>query len=117
MASTTEEVSVPHFFEGTEKRIEIDFAGEGDLREVPRRGWEEVIELSGTKILHRKETSHFTSFLLSESSLIVYPRKLVLKTCGNTVPLGSVSKIWELATEQNLDPEWFCYSRKKLLGS
>lgn len=103
------------FFEGTEKRIEVDFDGDGDLRTVVRAGWEEVVRLSATQILHHKVTPEFTSFLLSESSLIVYPQKVVLKTCGNTVPICSVHKICELARSVNLEPEWFCYSRKNFL--
>lgn len=104
------------FFEGTEKRIEIDFVGKGDLRRVPRHQWTEVVKLSGTQILHVKETPAFTSFLLSESSLLIYPATLVLKTCGVTVPIRAVSKIFELAESQGMEPEWLCYSRKNFLA-
>eukprot|EP00440_Ansanella_granifera_P002435 gb/GFBE01002646.1/.p1 GENE.gb/GFBE01002646.1/~~gb/GFBE01002646.1/.p1 ORF type:complete len:343 (+),score=86.59 gb/GFBE01002646.1/:1-1029(+) len=107
---------VPAFFEGTEKRVEIDFRGSGDLRNVPRSHWDEVIRLSGTQILNCKVTKEFTSFLLSESSLIVYPRKAILKTCGRTVPVAAVPKIFEAAKEQNLEAEWLCYSRKNFLA-
>lgn len=104
------------FFEGTEKRIEIDFAGIGDLRQVANAAWEEVVRLSQTMVLHRKETEMFTSFLLSESSLIVYPGKLILKTCGRTVPLNGVQRIFALAATVGLEPEWMCYSRKNFLA-
>jgi len=106
----------PSFFEGTEKRIEVDFAGEGDLREVPRSGWEEVVKLSATQILHQKDTAEFRTFLLSESSLVVYPRKVIIKTCGRTVPICSVSKLLQLARDAGLEPEWLCYSRKNFLA-
>jgi len=104
------------FFEGTEKRIEVDFAGEGDLRKVPNADWEEVIRLSQTLALHRKETEQFTSYLLSESSLIIYPTKLVLKTCGRTVPISGVKKMFSCASSVGLEPEWLCYSRKNFLA-
>lgn len=104
------------FFEGTEKRIEVDFVGEGDLRKVPRSAWEEVIRLSGTQILHQRDTTAFTSFLLSESSLLIYPHKVVLKTCGRTVPICGVPRVLELAEGQGLEPEWLCYSRKNFLA-
>eukprot|EP00439_Symbiodinium_sp_Y106_P068164 s1006_g11.t1 len=55
---------------GTEKRIEIDFRGEADLRNADPKCWEEVVQLSATQILNCKKTDGFTSFLLSESSLI-----------------------------------------------
>jgi len=106
----------PPFFEGTEKRIELDFAGTGDLRNVQRSGWEEVVKLSATQILHQKDTEAFRSFLLSESSLIVYPGKAVLKTCGRTVPICSVARLLELARGEGLEPEWLCYSRKNFLA-
>eukprot|EP00933_Yihiella_yeosuensis_P053332 TRINITY_DN51567_c0_g1_i1.p1 TRINITY_DN51567_c0_g1~~TRINITY_DN51567_c0_g1_i1.p1 ORF type:complete len:343 (-),score=57.48 TRINITY_DN51567_c0_g1_i1:141-1169(-) len=104
------------FFEGTEKRIEIDFSGDGDLRGAKQDDWDEVVRLSATQILNRKVTEQFTSFLLSESSLIVYPRKAILKTCGNTVPVSAVKKLKAIAQEQGLQEEWLCYSRKNFLA-
>jgi len=106
---------VPDFFEGTEKRIEVDFVGTGDLRNVPQSGWEEVVQLSSTQILRRRDTEAFSSFLLSESSLIVYPSKVILKTCGRTVPLCCITRLLELANAVGLQPEWLCYSRKNFL--
>eukprot|EP00931_Biecheleriopsis_adriatica_P122500 TRINITY_DN97494_c0_g1_i1.p1 TRINITY_DN97494_c0_g1~~TRINITY_DN97494_c0_g1_i1.p1 ORF type:complete len:343 (-),score=72.38 TRINITY_DN97494_c0_g1_i1:55-1083(-) len=106
----------PSFFEGTEKRVEIDFYGKGDLRNAPRCHWDEVVRLSGTQILNCKVTPQFTSFLLSESSLFVYPRKAILKTCGRTVPVAAVPKLREIAKEQDLEMEWMCYSRKNFLA-
>jgi len=106
----------PSFFEGTEKRIEIDFAGDGDLRKVDMSDWKEVVHLSATQILNHKEGSKFTSFLLSESSLIVYPKKAVIKTCGQTTPIGSVAKIMSAAKGVGMEPEWLCYSRKNFLS-
>lgn len=114
MAGVSEPLT-PEFFEGAEKRVEIDFAGSGDLRRVPRAGWEEVVRLSETQILNVKETPDFLSFLLSESSLIVYPQKVVLKTCGRTVPLNSVGHALALAASVSLDPEWLCFSRKNFM--
>ncbi|CAE7888218.1 amd1 [Symbiodinium microadriaticum] len=104
------------FFEGTEKRIEIDFRGEADLRNADPKCWEEVVQLSATQILNCKKTDGFTSFLLSESSLIVYPGKAIIKTCGRTVPLNAVAKILEVAKGQGLELEWMCYSRKNFLA-
>lgn len=104
------------FFEGTEKRIEIDFRGEGDLRHAPRSSWETVVTQSATQILNCKETAEFTSFLLSESSLLVYPRKTIIKTCGSTVPLSAVPTLLKIGESQGLELEWMCYSRKNFLA-
>lgn len=109
------EASLP-FFEGTEKRIEIDFAGSGDLRKVPQEGWDEVVRLSATLILNQKDTPEFRSYLLSESSLIVYPGKVILKTCGKTVPTRSIPKILSLAKTIDMSVEWLSYSRKDFLA-
>lgn len=107
---------VVQFFEGTEKRIEIDFVGAASLRGVPRAAWDEVVRLSETQILNHKRTDKFDSFLLSESSLIVYPAKFIIKTCGKTVPIRSISKMLEFARGVGLQPEWLCYSRKNFLA-
>lgn len=104
------------FFEGTEKRIEIDFRGDGSLRNAPRSDWETVVTLSATQILNCKETDQFTSFLLSESSLLVYSRKAIIKTCGSTVPLKAVPKLLSIGKEQGLECEWMCYSRKNFIA-
>lgn len=104
------------FFEGTEKRLELDFVGSGDLRTVDRSAWEEVVRLAATQILNMKSTDTFTSFLLSESSLIVYKDKVILKTCGQTVPLSSVSEIMTIASKVGLEKEWMSYSRKNFLA-
>lgn len=109
-------VAAPDFFEGTEKRIEVDFVGAGDLTKVPYAEWEEVVTRAETKILHQKVSEHFTSFLLSESSLIVYPGKVILKTCGGTVPLKSIDKLFAIARSVKMEPEWLCYSRKNFLA-
>lgn len=106
----------PEFFEGTEKRIEIDFAGAGDLRTVPQEDWDEVVRRSATLILNQKDTPEFRSYLLSESSLIVYPGKVILKTCGKTVPTRSIPKILAVASGVGMSVEWLSYSRKDFLA-
>lgn len=104
------------FFEGTEKRVEINFAGEeGDLLRVTHGEWEAVVKAAKTQVLSSMTTQGFTSFLLSESSLLVYPRQVVLKTCGTTVPLDAVRLMLALGEQQGLQPEWVCYSRKCFL--
>lgn len=106
------------FFEGTEKRLEVDFAaGDGrDLRSVPLDEWKEVVHLSRTQVLNSLSTPAFTSLLLSESSLLVYPQKVILKTCGRTVPLDGLEKIAAIGRAISMEPEWVCFSRKSFLA-
>ncbi|CAJ1446218.1 unnamed protein product [Effrenium voratum] len=98
------------------KRIEIDFRGDGDLRNAARSNWDTVVNLSATQILNSIETADFTSFLLSESSLIAPLLHAIIKTCGRTVPLNAVPKLLEIGKEQGLAVEWMCYSRKNFLA-
>uniref|UniRef100_A0A0G4F124 ornithine decarboxylase n=1 Tax=Chromera velia CCMP2878 TaxID=1169474 RepID=A0A0G4F124_9ALVE len=47
------------------------------------------------------------AYLLSESSLFVYDKKLILKTCGTTTPLLSVLPILELVVPAHLQEKTF----------
>lgn len=108
------------FFEGTEKRLEVDFAHGGgsfpDLRSVSLDEWKEVVRLSRTQVLNSITTPAFTSLLLSESSLLVYPQKVILKTCGRTVPIDALEKIAAIGRAISMEPEWVCFSRKSFLA-
>uniref|UniRef100_A0A3Q4H361 adenosylmethionine decarboxylase n=1 Tax=Neolamprologus brichardi TaxID=32507 RepID=A0A3Q4H361_NEOBR len=83
-----------HFFEGTEKLLEVWFSrqdetkGNGDLRTIP-----------------------------SESSMFVSKRRFILKTCGTTLLLQALVPLLELAREYcGFDTiENFFYSRKNFM--
>lgn len=120
MSPATPEHHTPDFFEGTEKRIEIDFASVQEVDrgclDVDSSEWREVARTAGTQVLSQKRTAEFDSYLLSESSLLVYPTKVILKTCGRTDPLACIPRITSLAKCVGLEPEWSCYSRKNFLA-
>jgi len=65
-------------------------------------------------ILHSTRNKHMASFVLSESSLFVYPYKLMIKTCGTTTLLHCVSSMQVLATEMGMEIEMIIFSRKTL---
>jgi hypothetical protein len=78
-------------FEGPEKTIEIDFvAGLGPasgIRAIPREVWDGILSHAACTILVEDHTSGMDSYVLSESSLFVFPWKIVIKTCGTTTLL------------------------------
>jgi hypothetical protein len=55
------------------------------------------------------------AYVLSESSLFVYPTKWVLKTCGTTKLLRAVPRLLEMAAELNMLPRRCKYSRASFL--
>jgi S-adenosylmethionine decarboxylase proenzyme len=109
-------------FEGSEKRIEIDFqpaAGEGSvtagLRALSRCQLDELMTLARCTIVSSRTNAHFDAYVLSESSLFVYPTKWVLKTCGTTRLLNSVPRLLELASGLGLEARRCKYTRASFL--
>lgn len=106
-------------FEGPEKLLEIWFAPAAEalpihqivleskenlsqklgFRSVTKESWAELLKLVNCEILSVISNEHIDAYLLSESSLFVYPHKLVLKTCGTTTLLKAVPDILSLAKE------------------
>ncbi|GJN21557.1 hypothetical protein PR202_gb09043 [Eleusine coracana subsp. coracana] len=106
-------------FEGYEKRLEISFSeapifadpnGRG-LRMLSRAQIDSVLDLARCTIVSELSNEEFDSYLLSESSLFVYPYKLVIKTCGTTKLLLAIPRILELAEELSLPLAAAKYSR------
>ncbi|KAL9613039.1 MAG: hypothetical protein Q9167_002385 [Letrouitia subvulpina] len=94
-------------FEGPEKLLEVWFAispeslpactaAEG-LKVVPAQVWEDMLDLVNCKVLSTVESEQVDAYLLSESSMFVFPHKLILKTCGTTTLLRGLPKILEIA--------------------
>lgn len=117
-------------FEGPEKLLEIWFAPNKDslptsaarngLRSVPRPHWEEMLDIVKCKVLSTLSSSEMDAYLLSESSMFVFPHKIILKTCGTTTTLIGIPRIMELAAEfarfpKNVQPWRVFYSRKSFM--
>jgi len=110
------------FFEGTEKLLEIWFTksngnltDKNDLRDIPREALDVILDVVNCKILSSTRTRELDSYVLSESSLFVNKRRLLLKTCGITTLLESLTPIIEAANKfSGFDAiEDVFYSRKK----
>jgi S-adenosylmethionine decarboxylase len=106
-------------FEGYEKRLEISFSeapifadtnGRG-LRALSRAQIDSVLDLARCTIVSELWNEEFDSYVLSESSLFVYPHKVVIKTCGTTKLLLAIPRILELAKELSLPLAAVKYSR------
>eukprot|EP00808_Paulinella_micropora_P011224 g67370.t1 len=105
------------FFEGPEKLLEILWLpeeGSTSLRTLPQSVWESVLKLVRCAILSKTSNDFFDAYVLSESSLFVYPNKIILKTCGTTTLLRALDCIIKIAKEKCgltlIDDLW--YSRR-----
>jgi len=106
-------------FEGFEKRLEIEFfessffaesEGRG-LRALTRPQLDEMLKVAECTIVSELSNEHFDSYVLSESSLFVYPFKIILKTCGTTKLLLSIPLILSNASNLSLSARNVKYTR------
>lgn len=87
-------------FEGPEKKLEVFFsspASADGFRQFGQSTWSDLLVEASCTILHCKQNAHFDAYLLSESSMFVYPSKVILKTCGTTGLLLVLPKLLALA--------------------
>lgn len=106
-------------FEGYEKRLEISFftpsifadpEGKG-LRSLSRTQLDEFLGPAECTIVSSLSNEFVDSYVLSESSLFVYPCKIVIKTCGTTKLLLSIPPILKLAGSLSLEVQSVRYTR------
>lgn len=106
-------------FEGFEKRLEISFfcpgifsdpEGKG-LRSLTKSQLDEILAPAECTIVSSLSNDEVDSYVLSESSLFVYPYKIIIKTCGTTKLLLSVPPILKLAEALSLNVRAVRYTR------
>ncbi|KAK2983926.1 hypothetical protein RJ640_017847, partial [Escallonia rubra] len=106
-------------FEGYEKRLEISFfepsifsdpEGKG-LRTLSKAQLDEILGPAECTIVSSLSNEHVDSYVLSESSLFVYPYKIIIKTCGTTKLLKSIPPILKLARSISLRVQSVRYTR------
>lgn len=93
---------------GPEKLLEVWFAPSPNdllectepkgLKAVPSDVWKTMLDLVHCQVLSIIENEDVDAYLLSESSMFVFPHKLILKTCGTTTLLCGLPRILEIAT-------------------
>lgn len=120
-------------FEGPEKTLEVCFRRISDdhidpstgelsgthgpiqrtgLRRLSRPDLDLICSRARCTILSCVSNSYLDAYVLSESSLFVYPYMLVLKTCGTTTLLRCIAVLIDLGRKLGLEIDWVGYSRK-----
>ncbi|OMO52691.1 S-adenosylmethionine decarboxylase [Corchorus olitorius] len=106
-------------FEGYEKRLEVSFFDPGffldpqrmGLRSLSKVQLDEILKPAECTIVSSLSNGHVDSYVLSESSLFVYPYKIIIKTCGTTKLLFSIPAILKLANSLSLSVRSVRYTR------
>lgn len=92
---------------GPEKLLEVWFSACPDslpiatapagLRIVSSEVWKDMLDLVNCKVLSIVKSEYVDAYLLSESSMFVFPHKIILKTCGTTTLLSGLPRMLEIA--------------------
>ena len=106
-------------FEGYEKRLEVSFFEPGifadpggiGLRSLSKDQLDEILKPAECTIVSSLSNEYLDSYVLSESSLFVYPYKIIIKTCGTTKLLLSIPAILKLADSLSLAVRSVRYTR------
>lgn len=112
-------------FEGPEKTLEVFFRKIGGgppdvvspgekagLRRLSRRDLDKICDRARCSILSSISNQYLDAYVLSESSLFIYPHMVMLKTCGTTTLLRCIAILIELGKRLGLEIDWVGYSRK-----
>ncbi|KAL5202869.1 hypothetical protein ABZP36_013821 [Zizania latifolia] len=110
-------------FEGFEKRLELVFThavvGGGGLqhglRLLPVEALREALDAVQCAVVSAAGNAVFDAYVLSESSLFLYPSRVILKTCGTTRLLRAVPVLLRAAGELGLCLRSCRYSRGSYL--
>ncbi|KAI5419131.1 S-adenosylmethionine decarboxylase proenzyme [Lathyrus oleraceus] len=106
-------------FEGFEKRLEISFFEPGifvdpegkGLRSLTKSQIDEILGPAECTIVSSLSNEKVDSYVLSESSLFVYPYKIIIKTCGTTKLLLSIPPMLKLSETLSLGVRSVRYTR------
>jgi len=108
-------------FEGPEKRLEVSFRSLGGyevdlgLRAISQESWQEMLNYASCTIISHMTNDDLDAYVLSESSLFVYAKKIMIKTCGTTTLLKIMPKLLEYASLCNLTGDICMFSRKNFV--
>ena len=98
-------------FEGSEKKVEIIFSpNSSSLLNQNEQFWKKIVKAGKADIISCSKFPKVHAYLLSESSLFVWPHRLVLITCGKTVLSKSFIKI---LNSFSMDDISLCFYQRK----
>ncbi|MBS3808754.1 MAG: hypothetical protein KGY38_01190 [Desulfobacterales bacterium] len=101
-------------FEGPEKKLEMILAEpDADLRSNVDGRWGAVVRASGAEIVSRISSQDMDAYLLSESSLFVWPDRVLMITCGKTTLVKAVPELIRTIRRDRI--AFFFYERKNLM--
>ncbi len=119
-----------------EKKLEIDFLPTADLRNISRQAWDSILDAAKCSIVSSTKNDAFVSYVLSESSLFVYPHRvsafrtaplpqcgmlkcyssqIIIKTCGTTTLLNCIALLLQEAKTLGTEPEFVQFSRSHFI--
>nr|PNR29696.1 hypothetical protein PHYPA_028390 [Physcomitrium patens] len=110
-------------FEGFEKRLDIEFhappvfrdpEGKG-LRAIPRAELDSMLRAAECTIVAQMSNTELDSYVLSESSLFIYPHRMIIKTCGTTRLLCVIPQLLEISSKLALKISRVKYTRGTFL--
>lgn len=106
-------------FEGSEKRLEIDFVVDAQcpmgLRSMDRVQLDQLMELTRCSIISSSQTTELDAYVLSESSLFIFRDTFILKTCGRTCILNGLEQLLSITASLRMHPIRVKYSRASFL--
>lgn len=119
MSTTTHDSTTPIFgFEGPEKRLEVVFRNHNNpdktLFSVTTEQWQRMLDDAKCTIISTMQNEYCISHVLSESSLFVFPYKVMIKTCGTTTLLRCIPLLLSYAKQLQLEIEFVWFSHKNL---
>ena len=85
------------------------------LRTLSFSDLDEILRAAQCTIVSGLSNSLFDSYILSESSLFIYPLKIIIKTCGTTQLLKSIPPLLHHASKLSLTVRRCRYSRGTFL--
>jgi S-adenosylmethionine decarboxylase len=106
-------------FEGPEKKLEVDFFPNPyvprGFRAIQAPRWQVMLTLINCTIMSELKNDYCDAYLLSESSLFVYPYKVVIKTCGKITLLHCLEHLVQMGiTEFQTTTSRVSFSRRNL---
>jgi len=79
------------------------------LRQFSTDEWADLLAEASCTILSHKSNAYLDAYLLSESSLFVFPYRIILKTCGTTTLLLVLPKLIRMASQLGTTVEMVQY--------